>query len=460
MSNKMLVTMKMDQRLQMSQQLRQAITLLQYTTLDLKQLVQQYIDTNPMIEVEESEETLKPEETAEENDPYASSYSADWRHKKAYFEDENTLENITKPKNLRDHLIDQTLLCQFTQEEQLIAEAIIDAIDEQGFLSIFIDEIHSLLNSKQSVSLETMKNVLKTIQTFDPLGVASHNIRECLLIQLKPFYNQGEEFQLAYQIVTDFYQEFCDHDTKGILKNLKITKEQLVKANDVICNLNLYPGAQYSSEMNIYVEPELYVKKIKNTWQVVLADSILTDIQINKRYQAIIRQNKNHSSYQTFKNELDEAKALLTGLKRRNETLLAVASHITALQQEFLEKGLTHMKPMNINEVSSALNLHESTVSRVTTGKYIATPRGVFELKYFFPSYVSTSSGSTCSNIAVQAHIKEIIQSESLEKPYSDAEIVNLLLKKGIKIARRTVAKYREAMKILPSYQRGKVIES
>lgn len=447
MANKMLVTMKMDQRLQMSQQLRQAITLLQYNTLDLKQLVQQHIDTNPLLEVEEESES---DPIPEQN------YLTKQVSRKQHFTDDSMLENFSKPKSLREHLLDQTLLCQFNETEQTLAEAIIDAIDEQGFLSIPLSEIHELISKTVPVTFEIAQYVLCIIQTFEPAGVASRDMRECLLIQLKSFYEQGDDYQLAYKIIQDFYAEFCANDMKTIQKNLRVTQEQLMSANHIISHLNLHPGMEYTNENDIYIEPELYVKKIKNNWHVMLADSILTEIKINRRYQNIIRQSKQHASYQSLKKELEEAKALLTGLKRRNETLLAVATHIIELQKEFLEKGLTYMKPMNIADVATALDLHESTVSRITTGKYIATPRGVFELKYFFPSQISTTTGS-CSNIAVMEHIKQIIQHEEDKKPFSDTDIVNLLKEKGIKVARRTVAKYRETMKILPAYQRARI---
>jgi RNA polymerase sigma-54 factor len=213
---------------------------------------------------------------------------------------------------------------------------------------------------------------------------------------------------------------------------------------------------QFSTEMNINLEPELYVKKVKNKWQVFLAESLLTQVKINKQYQEIIRQHKKQGSYATLKHELEEARNLLKGLKKRNETLLAVGSYIIELQQDFLERGPAFMKPMNIVDVSQVLTIHESTVSRVTTGKYIMTNRGVFELKYFFPSHVGMQTGDTCSAIAVKSYIKEIINQETVEHALSDEEIAEILRKKGITISRRTVAKYRESMKILASYQRAR----
>lgn len=467
MNNKMSVTLKMDQRLQMSQQLRQAITLLQYNTLDLKQLVQQYIDSNPLIEVEESDYEESDEKTVEEtrintevesDDSYTNHYNSDWTRGGQYYEDDSRLENFTRPKSLREHLLDQTLNSHFNDVEQIIAESIIDAIDEHGFLSMPLEEIHQILADNQSISAEQVQHILSIIQTYEPLGVASKDIQECLLIQLKSLSVQGGYYQQAYQIIHHYYNEFCDHNVKYILKMMNMAQSDYNQCSDIIRHLNLHPGTQYSNDSDIYVEPELHVKKIKNKWQVFLADSILTDIKINKRYQEIIKKNKRHGSYQSMKQELDEAKALLTALKRRNETLLNVAKHIVELQSDFLDNGLTHMKPMNIVTVSEALNVHESTVSRITTGKYIATPRGVFELKYFFPSQVSSSTGASCSDIAVKAHMKEIIQHEIKSRPYSDADLVLILKQKGINLARRTVAKYREAMKILPSYQRGKVM--
>ncbi|MEO8400438.1 MAG: RNA polymerase factor sigma-54 [Gammaproteobacteria bacterium] len=461
MSTKMLVTVKLDQRLMMSQQLRQAIMLLQYNTLDLKQLVQQTLETNPLLLLDESETDNLPNESenfsdvsgGEDDYLQPTSYSASFsKSNSSYYEneEENSLENFAKPKSLRHHLLEQTLLCQFDPAEQIAAEAIIDALDERGYLTMSLEDIQAAINF---FDIDLMRNVLATMQGFDPTGVCVHDLRECLLAQLKNLTERNSSWEIARKILTDYF-ELIAGNVKKMIKQLGVTHQEYSDAMVLIRSLNPNPGIQFSNDSNINVEPELYVEKRKNTWCVFLTESILTNVKMNNHYQELIKQNKKHGSYEALKKELEEARSLLKGLKRRNETLLAVGSFIIEMQTDFLEEGPQKMKSMNIAEVALALNLHESTISRITTGKYIATPRGVFELKYFFPSYVTTQSGDSCSATAVKAHIKEMILQETGGLILSDGEIAEKLKEKGINIARRTVAKYREAMKILPSYQR------
>lgn len=463
MSNKMLLTTKLDQRLVMSQQLTQAITLLQYNTLDLKQLVQQYIETNPLIELEEIESTDTPEVSGStsslENEELSQlfKYSAEINRVHRYDNDESTLENYSTPKSLRDHLLEQTLLCKFDLKQQTIAESIIDAIDDCGYLTMSPAEIRSTLIDLGPPDLELIISIIKKIQTFDPAGIAALDLRECLLIQLNHSPNKDKTWEIAQACIEQFFDLLADNNSKKLATKLSVSAAQLNQALMLIKTLNPKPGLLYSTENHFNVEPELYVKKIKSVWKVFLSESILTNIKLNNQYHDLIKQNKSHESYAGLNKELQEAKWLLSGLKRRNETLLNVATHIMKLQKDFLDYGQSFMKPMNIIDVSQALNLHESTVSRVTTGKHIATPRGVFELKYFFPSYVLTDNGAACSDTAVKEMIKEIIDQESSGHIFSDSEIANLLKEKGINIARRTVAKYRDAMKILPSYQRAQL---
>lgn len=461
MSTKMLVTMKLDQRLMMSQQLRQAITLLQYNTLDLKQLVQQQIESNPLLEVDEMESVETTDEStsefsySDEDSTHTNNFSADLSKRSQFYEEESTLENYSIPKSLRNHLLEQALACRFDAQQHIIAVAIIDAIDDKGYLTMPLEDIQKTIKILDAqIDLEQMKNVLKTIQAFEPVGVGTSDLRECLLIQLDFLPNQDKIWHVAHDILSQYFEVISLTNPKKLIKQLGVTAEEYSSAITLIRSLNPDPGINYSTDMNINIEPEIYVKKIKKTWRVFLTNSILTSVKINNQYKELIKKNKKDSSFQSLKHELNEAQNLLSGLKRRNETLFSVASYIVELQKDFFEHGHAHMKSMNIVDVSQALNVHESTVSRITTGKYMATPRGVFELKYFFPSQVSTASGDGCSAIAVKSMIKEIVSQETDGHIFSDEEIANLLKEKGINIARRTVAKYREALKILPSYQR------
>lgn len=469
MSTKMLVSVKLDQRLSMSQQLRQAITLLQYNTLDLKQLVRQQLEANPLLEAEENEN----ESSIDKEDSYITTsestedpmqflkYSASLSKTNKVYEDESALENHSIPKSLREHLLDQTLLCHFDKQQQMIAEAIIDAVDENGYLTMTLEDIQHILTLDLFPDLSQLEYVLRKIQTFDPIGVASRDIKECLLLQLEQFSEKDAIWEIAYKSIKDHIENIAAINTKKIIKDLKVSQEDFLDAMVLIRSLNPHPCWAYSSDLDLNIEPELYVKKIKGRWQVFLSESILTNLKINKQYQDLIKQNKKHGSYEALKQELEEARGLLKGLRHRNETLLMVASYIMEMQREFLDHGKSHMKSLNIADAAQALEVHESTISRVTTGKYIATPQGVYELKYFFPSYVSTQSGETCSDTAVKACIQEIISAETSNHVYSDNEIAEMLQKKlGVNIARRTVAKYREALKIMSSYQRLRMKQS
>ncbi len=447
----MLMTMKLDQRLAMSQQLRQAITLLQYNTVELRQLVQQYIETNPLIDIEEIELASNYENLDENN--FQSASPVNISNQSMQYGD-TSFENYPQIKSLREYLIDQTLLCKFNNVEQTIAEAIIDTIDDDGFLTMSLEEIYQSILEISPVTMEQIESILKKIQTFDPAGIASHDIRECLLNQLHACYLKNNIWDLAHEIINKLLENFSFNSIKQIIKQMKGSNQDYAGAISLIKSFNFHPGGQYISNNNLHHKPELYVENISGNWQIYLVDSVLTHVKINKQYQELMKKDKKHAAYASLKQELEEAKWLVNGLKKRNQTLLQVANHIIKMQQEFLIHGHESLQPMNIIDVSDALGLHESTVSRITTGKYISTPYGVFELKYFFPSQVATQSGDGCSSVTVKSFIKDIISKETAKHIYSDSDIVNLLKEKGITIARRTVAKYRESMNLLSSYQR------
>jgi RNA polymerase sigma-54 factor len=455
---KMQLTPKLEQRLAMSQQLRQAISLLQYNSLDLKQLIQQQLETNPLLEVDESEilieedkETIAKEDDRTKPEDYTAAVNYSNRYNE--INDENSLENYASPISFRDHLLAQVLLCNFDSNEQIVAEAIIDSLDECGHLTMSLPDIKSLLIPEVPISLASMMHILTELQGFDPLGVCSHDVRECLLIQLEAL-PETIEGRIAKDILCYCFDNISASSMKKSIKKLSVSTSNYAAAIALLRSLNPHPGLLYANEVDVRVEPELYVKKIKNSWQVFLTDSILTKVKVNENYQNLLKKQKNHKSYEAMNKELLEAQWLIKGLLRRNETLLAVANCIVEVQKDFLEHGHAFMKPMNIADVAQALSLHESTVSRVTTGKYILTPKGIFELKFFFPSHLKTRTGEDCSDMAVKVFIKEIIDKETRQHPLSDSEIAVVLQAKGIRIARRTVTKYREAMKILSSYQR------
>lgn len=465
MSNKMILTTKLNQQLVMNQQLSQAITLLQYNSQELKQLVQQYIDTNPLIEHESIDLTdnndtedndIKPDPSTNHEDvTHLNQYSADISKSSNYAGDESLLENIPASKSLRQHLLDQLPLCGFNSSEQTLAEAIIDAINDDGRLIHTKDEIIQSGHLDAVSTLDYFPKVLERIQQLDPPGIGAYTLQECLLIQIKLGNYDDILANTALNILNDYFDLLATNKLKLLQNKLKIETDIFNNAIQLIKSLDPKPGLNFTNDLGLHIEPELFVKKIRNEWKVFLAESILTKININKEYQNIIKTHKTHQAYAALSKELQEAQWLIKGLQRRNETLLITANQIIKHQLNFLEHGKTFMKPLNISDISAEVGLHESTISRVTTGKYIATPFGVFELKYFFPSYVLTDTGHSCSEVAVKEHIKEIVSNETAIHVYSDSDIAKLLKEKGINIARRTVAKYREALKILPSYQRS-----
>lgn len=446
MGTKLQITTKLDQRLLLNQQMKQAIGLLQSTTLELKQQVLNWLETNPLIEIKEE---LNEEENTDEMIHYSNT------RKEKYFEStENTIENIEKSMSLREYLLEQTLDCHWNDRGLEVAEAIIDNIDENGYLTVSLEEIQASLEATLHVTLDEVKIVLKTIQGFEPIGIAAHTAKESLLIQLEHCDERGEDWIAAKTVLLMENIKVEDLNLKKMVKESGLTQDQLVSAFQLIKTLHLNPGKQYAGQKEISVEPELEVKKKNGVWVVSLVSHFLSRVDINKEYQKIIKSHSKDKSFKSISAQLQEAKLLISSLKRRNDTLLSVANYIIEKQGDFFESGESAMRPMNLAEAALALNCHESTISRITTGKYMATPRGLFELKHFFPSHLRTVEGRVKSSIAVKDLMTKYIQTESKEHAYSDDEIMRYLNQSGITISRRTVTKYREALNIPSSYER------
>ncbi len=443
MSNKLLLTTKLDQRLLMNQQLKQVITLLQVTTLELKQQVEQWIETNPLIEVKEE---------VEEEDEIIYQHHEKTRHHSTE-SDYDMLENVAANETLRNFLLKQTLDCGWNDRAFMTAELIIDAIDEDGYLSMSTQEIYESICQQIETDEAEIISILKTIQTFEPAGVGARNTKECLLIQLEQKENRDESWIGAKKILSLENFEMSNLNLKSMIKATNMDEKELTNAFQLIKTLNLSPGKTFSGLKEQTIEPEIVVRKVQGEWRVELANSLMSRIDINKEYQGIIKKHARDKTFKTISTQLQEAKLLVNGLKRRNETLLAVAKYIVAHQGDFFDEGAFEMRPMNLIDVASALNYHESTISRITTGKYMATPRGLFELKYFFPGQLKTVQGRARSSIAVKAIIKQMVSKETTV--YSDDEITKRLNEEGITISRRTVTKYREAMNIPSSYERA-----
>ena len=378
-------------------------------------------------------------------------------------------------ESLQDHLHWQLNLTPFSDRDREIAEAFIDSIDNSGLINEDLREItahiqpQGLGNSPEPIdSLETtdgpeltdsleddeLEAVLHRLQQFDPPGIFGRNIKECLLIQLNQLSDETAYLAQAIRLVNEFLEDIASVDINRLSKKTGYSCDDLQEALLLIRSLNPRPGEVLAVNEAEYIAPDVYVEKIAGRWRVQLNDSNMPKLRINDTYSNLINRSDNSDEKQFLKNNLAEARWFLRSLESRNETLMRVAITIIDLQQGFLENGPIAMKPMVLSDIATKLDLHESTISRVTTSKYLATPQGIFELKYFFSSHVGTSGGGECSSTAVCAILKTMISAEQPAKPLSDNKLTSLLEEQGIQVARRTVAKYRESMGIPSSSQR------
>ncbi|MFT4058788.1 MAG: RNA polymerase factor sigma-54 [Legionella sp.] len=454
------------QHLTLTPQLQQAIRLLQLSTIDLQQEIQLVVESNPMLEAtpnEDKEEPRHEEVTTNPNDEFV-----DFQWSELY-QISNNRYNINNgdynfdnlhcsTTNLHSHLRWQLDLSSMSDVDRVIATAIIDAINDDGFLSIPIAELHASLTSEEHpLDIEEIEAVRHRLQLFDPVGCASVNLAETLLIQLEQLPLDTTHLTLTKKIIIEDLDLLGQHNYKQLMKNHQINEKTVDDILRIIHGLNPKPGNLIHQDITEYIIPDLTVKKMNNEWQVVLNQNILPHLSINNQYASLIQRADNSADNQFLKNNLQEARWFLKSIQSRQETLLKVATCIMDYQKSFLELGEEAMKPLILNDVASALDMHESTVSRVTTQKFIHTPRGVFELKYFFSSHVNTNAGDECSSTAIRAVIKKIITAENRKKPLSDSKIALILKEQGINVARRTVAKYREAMGIAPSNERKNI---
>ncbi|PCK09520.1 MAG: RNA polymerase factor sigma-54 [Alteromonadaceae bacterium] len=512
--------LKISQQLTMTPQLQQAIRLLQLSTLDLQSEIQEALDSNPMLEV--TEESAPSSESNEENttanntetsantetsdDPpgtqdnvKASDSNEATSEETATLDSEWSEEHIptelavdtnwddiyqasssgpssrsegddidfdsrrTTSETLQDHLSWQLNLTPMSPEDTEIAENIIDAIDSNGMLSMSIEEIHTDLaevfaKHDQELEFDEVIAVLHRIQQFDPPGVASRDIRECLLIQLKQYDQSTPGFSNAKTLIENFLPLLGNRDFKLLMRRLRIKEPELQEAIKIIQSLNPRPGEHIGSDSTEYVVPDVFVAKIEDRWTVNLNPDIAPKIRINTDYASLVKRADSSTDNAFLRDNLQEARWFLKSLQSRNETLLKVATCIVERQQGFLDNGPESMKPMVLHDVAEMVEMHESTISRVTTQKYMHTPQGIFELKYFFSSHVATESGGECSSTAIRAIIRKLVAAENTRKPLSDSKITVLLEGQGIKVARRTIAKYRESLSIPPSNERKRLV--
>ena len=338
--------------------------------------------------------------------------------------------------------------------DRLIALAIIDGINIDGMLTHPIEEIHASFEKELDIELDEVVAVLRRIQQFDPVGIAARSLNECLLLQLAQLPEDTPWRRETEVIISEHLESLAVRDYATLKKKLKLKDDALSQAIQLIQTLNPKPGAHLSDARTEYVVPDVYVSKVNNRWKVELNPDIAPKIQINNQYASMVRRADSGKDNTFLKDNLQEARWFIKSLTSRNETLLKVASRIVEIQQGFLNHGEEAMKPLVLHDIAELVDMHESTISRVTTQKYMHTPRGIFELKYFFSSHLGTDSGGECSSTAIRAIIKKLVIAENSVKPLSDNKISALLKDQGINVARRTIAKYREAMQIPPSNER------
>ncbi|ORU91988.1 MAG: RNA polymerase factor sigma-54 [Cycloclasticus sp. symbiont of Bathymodiolus heckerae] len=477
--------LRMGQHLTMTPQLQQAIRLLQLSTLELQQEIQTVLDSNMMLEVSEEEPQSNREDSANENSTPADEKTSEGSQEQ--LPDELAVDtswddiydltpspglkqasDATPPdpgsinsakKTLHDHLTWQMELTNFSDTDRVIATAIIDSVDDNGYLKSTPELLHQhLVEHLDDLDLDEVVAVLHKVQSFDPIGVGAIDLQDCLLIQLKRLPENTPFLQLTIELVSEQMAALGSQDSAKLKRQLGVNDETLSQIISLIQQLNPRPGSGVEETSTEYITPDVYVSKIKGEWRVSINGDIATNIRINPYYQTLIKRGDKSADSQIMKNHLQEARWFLKSLQSRNETLMLVSQEIVNRQQDFLEHGAIAMKPMVLRDIAETVEMHESTISRVTTNKYMHTPNGIHELKHFFSSHVSTDTGGECSATAIRAFIKELVNNENPKKPLSDNKIAVILGDKGINVARRTIAKYRESISIPPSSQRKRIL--
>jgi RNA polymerase sigma-54 factor len=368
------------------------------------------------------------------------------------------LENQSSgDENLQDHLLWQLQNSPTSEADLLIGTSIIDAINDDGYLTESVEDIHQSLINELDIELDEVEAMLHRIQRFDPLGVGARDLRECLLLQLEQFDPATPELADVKMLIENYLDLIGAHDYARLQRKTRRNEGELHVLISFIQTLNPKPGSVISSGTTHYIAPDIYVQKINGRWRVELNPETAPKIRVNQIYADHLKAAGRGDNNSQLKNSLQEARWFIKSLQSRNETLMRVGKAIVERQRLFLEYGEEGMKPMILRDIAEELEMHESTISRVTTQKYMHTPRGVFEFKFFFSSRVSTSDGGECSATAIRSMMKKLIENENPQKPLSDNKISAFLIKEGINVARRTVAKYRESMMIPPSNERKRL---
>ncbi|MGC8887403.1 MAG: RNA polymerase factor sigma-54 [Verrucomicrobiia bacterium] len=488
MSQGIYITQKLSQQQVLAPQMQQSLAILQAPILELRNLIEQELEQNPVLEEvpsqnnssEEDIPIIKKEDPTEpppdvyydpalekpNNQPVddfqaefekLSLLDQEWREQIAEVnaplrsrevEEEKRqfmFDSLKSQTSLTEFLLEQVRLSDLPKEKYPIAEMIIGNIDENGYLKATVEE----LSFSTNLPVQEIEEVLKVIQTFHPPGVGARNLKECLLIQLE---QAGKKDSLEYKIVKDHLEDLAKHRFPEIAKKLNVEIDDVQEAAERISHLDPKPGRDFTSDTDIYIVPEVFVQKVGDEYVVTLNNEYVPHLKISNAYKDIMADpNTPPQDKEYIKAKINAGKNFIKAIHHRQQTILNIAREIVNRQREFMEKGVAYLKPMTMSEIAKAVGVHETTVSRTVSGKYMKTPQGVYEMKYFFSSGIQTSDGKNVSNKTIKEMIAELFKTEDPTKPYSDQDIVRILAQKGIVIARRTVAKYRTELKILPS---------
>lgn len=500
---KQTLSLRLGQQLAMTPQLQQAIRLMQLSSLELQLEVRQAVESNPMLELVEDEDLdaendtagdeadMEPNDSAGEldawddtadgeptladsqgldaipddlpvdvswDDVYQSSTVADGSTTVRDDGDNGFEERNSAADTLADHLLWQLNLTPMSERDRLAALVVIDSIDDDGMLNATTAELLDAMPAELGFEAEEMEAVIKLVQHFDPPGIGARDVAECLLLQLEQLADDTPWRDEAIGLVGDHFGLLASRDFANLARRAKRTEDELMAVLELIRSLNPRPGAGIGNTDIEHVAPDVVVARKNGRWSVELNGETAPRVRVNDTYAGLVRRADSSPDNEYLKNSLQDAKWLLKNLEYRNETLLRVAAQIVERQRGFLEHGEVAMKPLVLSDIADAVERHESTISRVTTRKYMATPRGVFELKYFFSSHVATATGGEISSTAIRALIKKLTAQENPRKPLSDSRIAAMLKERDIEVARRTVAKYRESLAIPPSNERRRLV--
>ncbi len=463
--------LRLGQSLTMTPQLQQAIRLLQLPALELQAHIRELLESNVMLEaVEEPEQTgifeaiqspaerEAPQREAPQVDvevvtdnwsgDSAGSSDAPWSP-----DDDDRQQDYAdhSDTSLQDHLLAQLEVADLNARDLAIARAIVDAVNDDGYLFEPVAEIAATLRPDVECTDEEVLSVLAVVQMLDPAGIGARSVAECLTLQLRQLDADTPGLATAIEIATRHLDVVARNELALLRRELRVTEDDLAEALALVRTCQPRPGSAISGGSPEYVVPDVFVRRTERGWSVEINPSTLPRVRLNQGYASLLGRNSSHA---TLRAQLQEARWLLKSLEIRNDTLLKVARAIVERQTEFLEHGDEHMRPMILKDIAAAIEMHESTISRITSGKYMHTPRGVFELRYFFSSHVGGGEAAETSSTAIRAKIRKLIRDEDPATPLSDSRIAEMLSAEGIPVARRTVAKYREAMRIAPSNER------